>query len=349
MKNFFSSLFFSLIIVNGYAQQPPIMVCNAAGTTCNPYTSLDTAVTAAIAGSYIYAPGGNFALNVSINKELHLIGAGHYHDSTLYTGVTQITGSIILDTGCHNTSIEGFYIVGQIHHAPSIADTINNIQITRSNFATFYGLSVADNRICNSCLIKDCISREDLKPGFLNSDILNCVINGNILAVKHSTISNNVIFGSITYNSPPFLSTYALCTNNTVENNIFDSLQNYGTGTGTASCFNCVLNNNLTIYSSLVMSSVTSQLATITNVPVSNLFLMGVTKGFDYTKDFHLKSSCPGHNAGADGTDVGIYGSSLPYPASAVPSNPHFFYKNVNGTTDAAGNLPVQFKVRATH
>ncbi len=337
MKKIFLLFILFIASFNIDAQQAPIMVCNALGTTCTPYYNLDTAIVYASSGNYIYIPGGIFPININIKKELHIIGAGHYPDSTNVTGMSQIANNIVFDTNSSNSSLEGLYTSTII--STDVSYTTSNIQIIRCNmdgitFANeYYGM--ANNYFyCNNCLIKDCISRSDITVPMTNGAISNCIL-GSIKILNTSTVNNCVFFGAISPNC------YGCVTNSTFKNNIFDS-----SAQSSLTCPGCVLKNNLTVYSALGILSAALEVGTITNVPLSNLFVNATTAGFDYTKNFHLLSSSPGHNAGDDGTDVGIYGSSTPYNDGAVPSNPHVMFKSIGGSTDASGNLPVQIKVR---
>ena len=66
-----------------------------------------------------------------------------------------------------------------------------------------------------------------------------------------------------------------------------------------------------------------------------------------FHNNYRLKSTSLGHNAGTDGTDIGIYGGVFPWKDGSMPSNPHIISKTIPGTTDASGNLNVNIKVEA--
>ena len=63
--------------------------------------------------------------------------------------------------------------------------------------------------------------------------------------------------------------------------------------------------------------------------------------------NYHLQEGCVGKNAGSDGTDVGIYGTAVPFKESMLPAIPHFAVKVIASETDAAGRLPVNIKIEA--
>jgi hypothetical protein len=85
------------------------------------------------------------------------------------------------------------------------------------------------------------------------------------------------------------------------------------------------------------------------SVFVNASFTSSVGCGKNYTElyDYKLKTTCPGKNAGTDGSDIGIYGGNYPWKEGGVPFTPHYQFKKVNGTTNSSGNLPIQIKVKA--
>ena len=67
-----------------------------------------------------------------------------------------------------------------------------------------------------------------------------------------------------------------------------------------------------------------------------------------YRENFNLPSNSPYKNAGADGTDIGIYGGAFPWKEGSVPFNPHYQTIKIDPKTDpATGNLKVEIKVKA--
>jgi hypothetical protein len=79
----------------------------------------------------------------------------------------------------------------------------------------------------------------------------------------------------------------------------------------------------------------------ITKEPYADVFVDATAA------DYHLKDACSGKNAGTDGTDVGIYGTSVPFKENRLPSIPNFSLKAISPETDATGKLPVNIVVDA--
>jgi hypothetical protein len=85
----------------------------------------------------------------------------------------------------------------------------------------------------------------------------------------------------------------------------------------------------------------------ITQEATTSTFNNANTPSFSYTNNYHLKTTSNGHNAGNDGTDVGLYGTLIPYKESAVPFNPHISSKTIGTVTTPTGTLNVDIKVSA--
>jgi len=79
----------------------------------------------------------------------------------------------------------------------------------------------------------------------------------------------------------------------------------------------------------------------------SSIFVKQSGTTFDYNHNYALKPTAPGKNAGDDGTDVGIYGSTNPYKTSALPSNPHISFKDIPASTLPNGTIPLKIRVTA--
>ncbi|MEL7147634.1 MAG: hypothetical protein AAFO69_14760, partial [Bacteroidota bacterium] len=80
---------------------------------------------------------------------------------------------------------------------------------------------------------------------------------------------------------------------------------------------------------------------------------------FEFTDDYRLKSTSPAIGAGSDGTDIGIYGGSDPYPISVdvegfvtslLPRLPMVTEMNIeNANIPENGTLEVTFKAKTSN
>jgi hypothetical protein len=311
------------------------------------HQTLDSALYYAVDGDYIYMPGGTFNVgSVRITKNLNIIGAGHYPDSTQATGRTVLTGDVYFKTGADGSTLQGLYLNGDIYMGEtSSTGDVQNIHISRSNVNNIYltsSTSGSTNYGAQNIFIKDCIVRTALKGAntqgvIVETSILNYIayFDGNaefrnniflkqgtssssdycvMYRVDNCTFNNNIFKNSATAGHFAYL-----CNDNTFNNNIFNMATCYG-----GSCFNCLY--SIDFYAQFV------------DVPLNS---------FDYTYDFHLSDTSVAIGAGLVGTDCGIYGGDNPYKEAAVPVNPHIQFKQIPSATDSQGKLNIQVKVRA--
>lgn len=187
--------FILLILLSVFFANAQNTIIVQSDTQASVYTSLDSAVAAAPAGAYIYLSGGRYNLktDLDIDKELHIIGAGHYPDSTVATNRTIITGEDIrFLTGADNSSIEGVYFDGV--HIGLFTREENNSVITGLIFKRIYsgrGLymfyenyTTNGTIVAKNSLIKDCIV--SIISGGVSSYSSRSIFPENIV------ISNNI-------------------------------------------------------------------------------------------------------------------------------------------------------------
>jgi len=335
----------SFLLINAVFSQSVFVVQNDVSPSA--HQTLDSALFYAADGDYIYLPGGTFNVgSVRISKNLNIIGAGHYPDSTQATGRTALTGNIYFKTGADGSTLQGLYLNGDIYMGDSCATgNVQNIHISRCNVNNIY-LTSTSTGIANcgaqNIFIKDCVIRTSLRGAYVQgvvveTSILNYIayFDGNAefknnIFLKQGTgsslslcvmydVSNCVFNNNIFKNSSSTNYFASSSVNNTFNNNIFNMSSCYG-----GSCFNCLY--NIDFYSQFV------------NVPVNS---------FDYTYNFLLSDTSVAIGAGLSGTDCGIYGGDNPYKEAAVPVNPHIQLKQIPSATDSQGKLNIQVKVRA--
>ncbi len=338
-KQFFYVILF-FIGLSATAQQAPFMVCNPSGTTCAPYTTLDLAYAAATSGDYIYLPAGEFTLTPQITKVVNFIGAGFDTNASAATGITRITGNLVITPSANGSSFEGFYLTGNFLNSA----TVSNISFSYVNFNRTDPQSGGNNSVWNNCLIKNCVVREYLYFGNngvygANNMVMNSIVN-SIHNTQLSTIKNCIIS---TFSS----SNHCLVTiqSSTIKNCIIGGWGLNG---------NSSLNSNVTFINNATTATA-GQLAFAnvgcveTNntygITAVNTFATATLFTYNQAFDYDVNTTSPANNGGDDSKDMGIYGGNIPWKIGAIPSNPHIAAKNINGTTDASGNLPVQITV----
>lgn len=354
MKKVFSLLLVLMASIGVQAQMPPIMVCNPSGDQCAPYYTLNEAYAACNSGDFIYLPGGTFSLTDTIAKQVHIIGAGICPDSTQATGTSVIGGSISINSSGSGSTFSGIYVLGI-----QINGIVNNLSISKSHIM---GISCnLDSKLNNSVLMQSVfgtvyMGNSTAVPGEGNM-IKNSIFNGVCYNTTSSTISNCILGGYITNGCGSGMcnNIYPSCVSGISYSTIANSILRIHVG---SQCN--VVNTGNTMLNSLLRgpstgtcnynpvnlnNGVTFQSGNHFSQPDSSMFVNADWNAFSWEKDYSLPPTSPGHNGGTDGTDIGIFGGDTPW--NVIPSNPHIYFKNISGATNAAGDLPVEIKVRS--
>jgi len=316
--------------------------------TLTTYTDLIAAITASVNGDTLYLPGGPvYASNptITIDKSLAIIGAGHYPDSTVATYQTTIAGTIKIVTGADGGVLCGVKC-NTLWFGSSVANqNVNNYRIMRCNitgelYPSFTGQSSSQYILISECII-------NTSSVWTSNYFTTVLFEKNIIHVDPSFyyggpgLFNNCIFYS---DYSTFFTNLAFNTFNNciiIQSGPYSSLS---------------IGSNSTIFNNLLVSYTLTNLTvtyngpntnTITKEPTTSTFENANTTSFFYTNNYHVKTASNGHNTGTDGTDVGIYGTLIPYKESAVPFNPHISSKTIGTVTTPTGTLNVDIKVSA--
>ncbi len=325
------------------AQSPQFAVVKPNGNT-QIFPSWTAAYNAAVNDDYIYLPGVGISGTITLNKRLHIFGAGHHPDSTNATNKTVFTGVIDIFRGANGGSLQGINCTESIqigiNGTKVLNYTIKKCAITSS--IAFGGVSI------------------DSLPEYVSiiENIVNSIGNGHGLSTKNHTIEKNIIKSNVhnfefsLFRNNIFLYsfiTFSNVYNSTVENNIFlysDPVP------PPSNCFNSFY-NNLKISNSDFYDSggcpIQAESGNLSVPSYTDIFISYDNNGFDYADNYHLQPTCPGVGAGTDGTDVGIYGTSDPTSEGWVPSNPHIYFKNIDPSTGPDGKLHIEVGVRANN
>lgn len=320
--------------------QAPIVVQN--GDEIFVHSRLDTIVKHSQAGSTIYLPGGNILLSseLLIDKELHIIGAGHYPDSSAATSVTMISGANIRFTQKGSrSSMSGIFMHTDILFGRSIDDTISFIDISRCNLASVY-LGYANIRNTPNTNFR--LSENVVRGRIEGADAQYCLFEKNIFNTAIRYLNGNTTFvNNIFCYYYPYDDVFHACSGLSVNNNIFTRDNTGLTGSQ--------INNNLFAIDHPASPTGTNYgFGNRGKQAVGAIFENFDGMAFNYDADLHLKEDCLGIGAGTDGKDIGLYGTEEPYKPSAVPHNPHIQMVKIGNKT-VNGLLPVEIKVAAQH
>jgi hypothetical protein len=329
-KVFLPALFTLLSVLSVFSQDPVATLQHSGGTQVfYGINSLESAYQQSVDGDTIYLSVGSFSSPI-LSKRLTIIGAGYLPDSLSIKRATTILRGIMINTGATNLHLEGLYVAGNIEPSSNWANydylTVKRCRFTNIEFRGNGGF-LYENIIEAS--ITNCGADATIKHNIINgfiSSIQRGIIEGNILlystsvfhTLSYVTIKNNVVMCTIRQ--------FAYLNSCEAVNNIFitDVFSFY-------ECLrennNCEVRNNHVVYDK------------------QEIFKAFTGTYFDFNHDYHLKT--PNNFLGTDGTQVGIYGGLQPFKTSMQPSNPQIISKSVSVKTDNAGQLQVNFSVKA--
>jgi hypothetical protein len=341
MKNF---LFSVVILATAMTTNATIRTVSNATVSAGQYTTVQAAVDASVVGDTIYIHGSqtNYG-DVTLNKRLVLIGAGHSLTGTQFNFQTRLNyiyfsqgNSTTLPTGSTIKGISAFGVYGLGGSLP-----VNNIILERNYFSGYGGPT--------SILGTGWIFRNNFTSKLNINNFKNIIISNNVIDTyiaysnQPSVIITNNIFLSLTYLSEV---SYA-----TVTNNIFinpRSLENYPGPQNT-------WNKNIMIYADPanyqtfppanntgVGNLNTTDNQFTTTIPL-NITLLDATK-----QDWILFATSIGYKYGTDGTDVGIHGGSYPMPnMTGAPNIPQITSMDLqNSVIPISGTLNIELKAR---
>jgi hypothetical protein len=336
----------------------PLMVCSflsfgqarfvVQNGTAKVFSNINQAISAANAGDTLYIPGGGFAIaNTTINKTLHWIGVGHYPDSTAATGQSRITSPLTFDGNCDNSSFEGIYFTSTLSFG-SVNNDAQNISMKKCRVGGSLTMRAyqTDTLDINFYITESVLAAIDARYGS-NCLMEKSLVFGTIHHYYQSFFDFNIFSTSSTY-------MFYRCNSCLFKNNIIAYSQGFN---GTESC---EFSYNI-FQSNLPYDPVASTFTggnNITNVGWDKIFssINGNIYAFDYKNDYHLNAASTGKDAGGntvsiigaaeDGTNMGIYGSALPYKDGAVPFYPHVRNLQIDKSA-TAGQLGVKITVAA--
>jgi hypothetical protein len=307
----------SLVTISSYAT-----IRTVSNDSQNPaqFTTIQAAVNAAVAGDTIYVNVSptNYSENVTLTKRLILIGGG-YKSSSQLNYKTSISGGIFMSvSGVNDPS--GTVICGFEINRFESSSPINNIRIFR-NLISSVGVYGDNWNIYNNLI-----------PGAVNVSTTtgtnNLVIQNNLFGIG-GFISSNLSVSSVIIDHNVFQSNFTKLNNvkfATITNNIFaGGTSDFVFDNG---CTSNNFNNNLSTTANVSVTAPTNSFASGPNTEAGNfvgvnpLFVsVSVLTAYAATNNYRLQSTSPVKNAGTDGTDLGIYGGSYPFPSGGAPGS----------------------------
>lgn len=284
------------------------------------FATIQAAINAATSGDTIYVNGSSTAYNESVvvNKRLVLLGAGYNSANQLNLSTVLFNGLTLSNDNSGNNS-SGTVIAGFRIPSISVANIqpVDDIQIFRNQINTSITVYGDSWSIVNNIIGLDITTLSGIATNVL---IQNNIISRSVVSfVQPSVIIDHNLFlrsSGASIQSTRFA---------TITNNIFAG--------PTASAFVIAANSN-TFNNNLTNSSVVSDVAPTNSFAGGPNSASGNIVGTDpqfvsaanlttYNAIFNyrLQNSSAGKNAGTDGTDIGIYGGTSPFPSGGAPGS----------------------------
>ncbi|NVN97080.1 hypothetical protein HXX01_02495 [Candidatus Nomurabacteria bacterium] len=336
---FLFSVVISLTIFESYSQT---LIAVQNGGTTSFYQQVDDAILNSQDGDTIYIPGGTWSLSRLINKRLHIVGVGYHPDSTNATFPTKLMGHLFLAAGSSEGSCTGLFLDGAIYDDYDPVELYKiercyisgGVQVNQQNSQfTFIENYISGNIYCGSGSASHF--------SFFNSVIAAFTLNSR--PFTNSVFRNNIFLSasSCDWGNCHYV---IACSFSLFENNIFYNTWQYNALLAAVS--NSIFKNNLFVDNNPFPNGSLNVGSNNLISQAQNCIIVNYT-GIHYSSDYHLQPTCPGKNAGTDGTDIGIYGGVYPWKDGGVPFNPHIQHIVTSPQTDSSGNLNVDIKVAA--
>lgn len=327
-----------------YAQAPMAILTHGANMT--PYyggDALINAYNAAQDGDLITLSSGIFS-SCNISKAITVRGAGMMTDTATGTTRTLISGDfmVVNHDSTKSVAFEGLYFGGVIR-----PDSVWNFQFTKCYISEIVNWAHYTSRIWNSNFVH-CIIPLFKARNFHNTHFYNSVISEpsdnsyfsdgwqstDIFAFDHCIIK---LFCNSTYGTTSVNKIYST-----------NSILVPWDTSNTAAPANTCLNHE---YGIGITHNVTPFFHPAEYLDGHHLYNYSdfdqVFVGFNYDvtifADYHLLPGVAATRIGSDGTQIGIYGGSMPFDPRIL--NPSIGHITVGGQTNDQGQLPVTIEV----
>lgn len=345
MKKYFVTLFLSVFcfVVQVSAQSSVIATLFHDGDIKTFYGTgaLRSAHAAAVHGDVITLSSGSFTAT-NITKAVTLRGAGMEYDSISVTEPTIISGDfsiqIASDSTLQNNNLvmEGIY-----HNAAGVIKVIGSLK----------------NPQFVKCRLYDIRCSSIGTAGYMfYANFINCVIADEVYFFSSGSATFvNCYLNNLTQNNSNSSHEFQNCVVKddnffNVNNTVFRNCFLYAASTGyynlptSSPAYNCVG------YTDSTTGGIFTNQSNTTNTKVSSLSDVFKTWTGSSLANFkaerlELTDAAKTKYLGSDGTQIGIYGGSIPFDPR--PSNPQITKLNVASKSTADGKLSVDIEVKA--
>lgn len=327
MKKLFLSLVALLIGTTAtFAQSSLLATLTHEGETTIFYgtTAFSQAMGAAADGDVITLSSGSFTA-ANITKAITLRGAGMAVDAATQSEPTILTGNFDVAFTLNMTgklTIEGVYFSDDL--------TFNGATISG---ATFLKCRFKAIKYFNNTKVE-------------NLTMIHCKVAGSITTVDNSSVSllncivwNPDIKGQWEFSNCVIKKDYVSNLSGTFKNSIFVGATN-AYFSSAINLFNCLLIGDTSFNYFSNVNNTTNKLVGA----YADVFKTCTSGNYSESETFKLTDAAATVYIGTDGSQIGIYGGSLPFDMR--PSNPQITHSEVAPKSDASGNLKINITVQ---
>lgn len=316
----------ALLLFSNLAARANILTVDNSSPSPGQYATIPAAIAAAMPGDTIYIKGtatsyGDF--NVDKNG-LTFIGSGFNPQSN---GLNPTTVGHVGFGGSGRTGLtfqglqaESFNWWGYAQYS-----NCDNIRIEYCRISQLINIHYdCDNWMVRNCIFDcaDCCAIEGQNQGGIsNIFIFNNLFdkNSGMCSFGHAENSGAMLFVNNVFLKGSSADNGAVGGNFqhiTFQNNIFFRSSPQGSATGTFT--NCTFSHNITFNctNNNPPAGTTGAGNIINQNPLFINYPVGGNNNYAYTHDLRLQAASPAHNAGSDGTDMGLFGQNFTFSES---------------------------------
>ena len=341
MKKYFVTLFLSVFcfVVQVSAQSSVIATLFHDGDIKTFYGTgaLRSAHAAAVHGDVITLSSGSFTAT-DIKKAVTLRGAGMEYDSISVTEPTIISGDFSIQIASDSTLQNNNLVMEGIYHNADGVITVNG-SLANPQFVKcrLYMIRCSSSEMYYANFINCVIARQVYFYDYGSATFVNCYVND---LYQYNSRSSHEFQNCVVKDDNFF----------NVHNTVFRNCFLYA-----ASTTNCNLPTfspayNCVGYTDSTTGGIFTNQSNTTNTKVSSLSDVFKTWTGSSLANFkaerlELTDAAKTKYLGSDGTQIGIYGGSIPFDPR--PSNPQITKLNVASKSTADGKLSVDIEVKA--
>ena len=304
-------------------------------TTYYGASALREAHAAAVDGDIITLSSGSFT-SVKIEKGITIRGAGMAMDAATQSEPTIIVGDFDIAVPAESATpltIEGIYNDYFIKQTTDL----KNATFLKCRFSDLF-TTQNSTKIENLTMIHCKVAKEIVCPSNSTISCLNCALWNVRTKDGSSSVfeMTNCVIQKGNVGSELYSSTFKNCI--FIGNNGGDNFFNYTSGPN--AIYNCLwLEDNSTHTPFRKIQNTTNKV-----LDYAAVFKTCKNGTYSDSETFELTADCIVDYKGNDGTQVGIYGGSMPF--SITPSNPQITKCNVAAKSTADGKLSVDITVQ---